>query len=97
MKRQHVPTVSVLEVISQRETFGPVCAVAVADLEHPRAVGPVAAVHQKNTPRQRRAAVGPAADFQSKPCTATFQCAKTHPTCHVKSCPRSREVSRSCL
>ena len=45
IERQHVLGVGILEIVGQGEGLGPVCAVAVAGLQHPRAVGLVAAVH----------------------------------------------------
>ena len=43
---QHGLAVGIFEVVGECEALGPVVAVAVADLEHPRSVGLVAAVHQ---------------------------------------------------
>mgnify|MGYP007009039157 CR=1 FL=1 len=45
IERQHVLGVGIFEVVGQGEGFGPVRAVAVAGLQHPTAVGSVAAVH----------------------------------------------------
>ena len=54
----HGLAVAIFEVVGECEALGPVGAVAVADLEHPRSVGLVAAVQQEDAARQRRAAVG---------------------------------------
>src|SRR4051812_27891860 len=67
IERQHCPAVGILVVVSERESLSPVCAVAVTGLEYPTAVGSIAAVHQRDAARQRWAAVGPAAAFQTQP------------------------------
>jgi hypothetical protein len=94
MEGQHRGAIGVLEIISQREGLGPVGAVAVADLDHPSAVGLVAAVQQKDAARQRRPAVGPAADgelVQSR--AAAFHCAKADLACHENVSPFPRSVA----
>ena len=63
VERQHVLAVSILEVVSQREGLSPVCAAPVAHLQHPRAIGLVAPIHQQDAACQRRTAEWPAADF----------------------------------
>src|SRR5262249_22104373 len=93
VERQNVLAVAVLEVIGERKTLGPVGAVTIAGLEHPGAVGLIAAVHQRDAARERWATVRPAANFQSEPCAAAFQGAEANFACH-ESFHRSREVSR---
>ena len=86
IERQHILAVGILEVVGQGEALGPVCPVSVADLQHPSPVGLVAAVHQRDAARERRAAVRPAANFQTQSCAATFQCAEADSACH-EICP----------
>src|SRR4051794_20352230 len=93
VERQHVLAVAVLVVVSERESLGPVCAVAVAGLEHPTAVGPVAAGDQRNAARQRWAAVGPPPGLQTQPCTAALECAEADLACHEIASPFSRSVA----
>ena len=52
VERQHILAVAVLEVVGERKALGPVCAMAVAGLEHPCAIGLVASVHQGNAARE---------------------------------------------
>lgn len=51
IERQHVLAVAVLVVVGETDSLGPVCAVAIAGIEHACAVGPVAPIHQGNTAR----------------------------------------------
>ena len=48
MKCQHGLAIGILEIVRQCKGLGPVCAVPIADLEHPGAVGLVAAIHQQD-------------------------------------------------
>jgi len=89
--------VGIFEVVGECEALGPVGALAVADLEHPRSVGLVAAIQQKDAARQRRAAVGPAADGELVSRALRLSIALKLTLRAMKFVPRSREVSRSCL
>ena len=53
----------------------------------------VAAVHEGDAARKRRAAVRPATDFQSQPRAAAFQCAEADLTRHDRCFPFSRSVA----